>query len=317
MCDNPTVLLDFTLTAAGIALLYYGGEHLVGGASTLARSLGVSNLVIGLTVIAFGTSAPELAASITAAVFRDAPEIALANVIGSNIANLGLILGVAGLIYPLAATAAFLRREIPFMVLVSVVLIGAVAARALVRPVGGLFLALLAFYLWFLFRVGGEVPVVEDEEEKAALVSPLWSGLRVALGVGLLAIGARILIDGAIGVASDLGVSQRIIGLTLVAVGTSLPELATVVVAALRAEGDLILGNLIGSNIFNILCIMGFTLLVHPLDIPFAGVAVDLWVMLGFSVAIVPLLGFRMRIGPKRAGLLLASYLVYVVALFF
>ena len=309
------MLLDFTLTAGGIVLLYYGGEHLVGGASGLARRFGVSNLVIGLTVIAFGTSAPELAASITAAVFRDAPEIALANVIGSNVANIGLVLGVAGLIYPLAATAAFLRREVPFMVLVSAVLVGAVAAGALGRPMGVLFLALLVFYLWFLFRAGAEVPVQGPDDEP--LPSPLGSGLRVALGVGLLAIGARILIDGAIGVASDLGVSQRIIGLTLVAVGTSLPELATVVVAALKAEGDLILGNLIGSNIFNILCIMGFTLLVHPLDIPFASVAVDLWVMLAFSIAIVPLLWFRMRIGPKRGGLLLASYLVYVVVLFF
>lgn len=310
------MLLDLTLTAAGIALLYYGGEHLVVGAVDLARTYGVSNMVIGLTVVAFGTSAPELAASITAAAFRDAPEIALANVIGSNVANIGLILGAAGIVYPLRATAPFLKREVPFMILVSVLLVAAVAVGALGRWTGVSFLALLAFYLWYLFRLGEEVPLDEIDQDRPP-AKPLWSVLRVALGISLLAIGARVLIDGAIGVANDFGISQRIIGLTLVAVGTSLPELATAIVAAMKKESDLVLGNLMGSNVFNILCILGFTLLIHPLDIPFAEVSVDLWVMLVFALAVVPLLWFRMRIGRKRSSLLLAAYLLYVVALFF
>jgi cation:H+ antiporter len=309
------VLADLALVAAGIVLLYYGGEHLVSGATQLARALGLSALVIGLTVVAFGTSAPELAASVMAAVFRDAPEIAMANVVGSNIANIGLILGVAAIIAPLEATAPFLRREVPLMILVSALLIPLVAEGLLVRWVGALLVALLAAYLWLLFRIGAEVPL-ERNEADGPRPAPLSGSLRALLGIALLALGARILVDGAISAATDFGVSQRIIGLTLVAIGTSLPELATVIVAAMKREGDLVLGNLVGSNIFNILGILGITLLIRPFDIVFAEVWVDLVVMTAFAVAIWPLLLFRMRIGTKRGVTLLLAYLAYLLWLF-
>lgn len=310
------MLIDFALVVLGVVLLFYGGEHLVSGAANLGRTLGLSRAVIGLTVVAFGTSAPELAASIMAAVFRDAPEIAMSNVVGSNIANIGLILGIAALIAPMRAKAAFVRREVPLMILVSGLLILMVALGFLDRWTGVLFMALLVAYLWFLFRYGGEVDL-EVVDASAPPPTTLRSAGRAVLGIALLVLGARVLIDGAISAAADLGVSQRVIGLTMVAIGTSLPELATVVVAARRRETDLILGNLIGSNIFNVLCILGITLMIHPLDIVYADSALDLWVMLVFALAIWPLLYFRAQIGRKRGATLLVAYLAYILILFF
>ncbi len=315
LCENRAVLMDLLAVAAGIVLLYFGGEHLVTGATNLARALGLSQMVIGLTVVAFGTSAPELAASIMAAVFRDAPEIAMSNVIGSNIANIGLILGVAALVAPMRTNAPFLRREVPMMILVSGLLMLLVALGLLGRGTGALFLALLAGYLWLLLKVGGDIPL-EEIDQTVPPPPVLRSAVRVAIGIALLAFGARVLIDGAIGAAQDFGVSKRIIGLTLVAIGTSLPELATVIVAASKRDSDLVLGNLIGSNIFNVLCILGVTLLIHPLEISFAETRVDLLVMMALAVSIWPLLVFRMRIGPKRGLTLLIAYAAYIVWLF-
>ena len=301
------------LFGAGIALLYYGGEHLVDGSSSLAHSFGLSPMVIGLTVVAFGTSAPELAASLTAAL-RGAPEIALANVVGSNIANLALVLAIAALIQPIVVKTAFLRRELPFMILVSLLLAVLVHQDLLVRWAGGSMLGVLVFFLWFLLRSDAGSTVIPIEEGKPP--PPVWSALRAALGVMMLALGARVLIEGAIGAAETLGISQRVIGLTMVALGTSLPELATVIVAARKRQSDLILGNLVGSNIFNILCILGTTLLVHPLEISFATVRLDLAVMVLVAVAILPMLYFRGRIGRKRGGFLLTAYLAYMAVLF-
>ena len=308
----PTNLIAI---GVGVVLLYYGGEHLVTGSTRLARTLGLSRLVIGLTVVAFGTSAPELAASIMAAAFRNAPEIALANVIGSNIANIGLILGIAALIAPIRSAAPFLRREVPFMILVSALLTLLVAQGLLVRWIGVLLVALLAFYLWFLFRFGDstEIETADDEDPPPHVA---WSSLRVALGIAMLSIGARVLVDGAIGAAETFGISQRVIGLTLVALGTSLPELATVIVAATKRHGDLILGNLVGSNIFNILGILGITLLVRPLEISFSDVRLDLLAMMIFALSIWPFLIFRRRIGRKRGAVLLIAYLAYITILF-
>lgn len=301
------------LFGAGIALLYYGGEHLVDGSSSLAHSFGLSPMVIGLTVVAFGTSAPELAASLTAAL-RGAPEIALANVVGSNIANLALVLAIAALIRPLVVKTTFLRRELPFMILVSLLLVVLVHQDLLVRWTGGAMLVVLAFFLWVLFKVDAGSKVIPIEEGKARRSA--WSALRVALGIVMLALGAQVLVGGAIGAAETLGISQRVIGLTMVALGTSLPELATVIAAARKGESDLILGNLVGSNIFNILCILGTTLLVHPLEISFATVRLDLGVMVLVALAIVPMLYFRGRIGRRRGGFLLTAYLVYMAVLF-
>lgn len=309
------MLLDLIYTAVGIVLLYYGGENLVAGSASLARHFGLSSLVIGLTVVAFGTSAPELAASITAAVFRDAPEISLANVTGSNIANIGLILGIAAMIRPMHSTAPFLRREVPMMILISVLLAVLVQQGMLNHIAGWAFVLLLFAYLWLLLRAGNDIPIEAEGEKPAG--HPAWAALRAVFGIALLTIGARVLIDGAIGIAALFGISNRVVGLTLVAVGTSLPELATVIVAAMRRESDLILGNLIGSNIFNILCILGVTMIIQPLEISWTEVRVDLAVMLAFAISIWPLLYFRMRIGRKRGVTLLTAYSIYIATLFF
>jgi cation:H+ antiporter len=309
-------LISFLLLGAGIVLLYYGGEHLVDGAASLARSFGLSSMVIGLTVVAFGTSAPELAASLTAAL-KGAPEIAVANVIGSNIANLALVLAVAAMIKPMLVETAFIRREVPFMILVSLLFGVLVHQDLMVRWAGAGMLVLLALYLWFLLRVSDSPEDAADEEDDdQETTRPLWSALRVALGVLLLAVGARVLVEGALGAAESLGISKRVIGLTLVALGTSLPELATVIVAAMKRQTDLILGNLIGSNIFNILCILGATLLVRPLSVDFQEVRLDLAVMTAIAIALLPMLYFYGRIGRKRGALLLTSYVIYIVALF-
>jgi cation:H+ antiporter len=308
--DTP--LFSLILTGAGIALLYYGGEHLVTGSTRLARALGMSPLVVGLTVVAFGTSAPELAASLTASL-RGAPEIALANVVGSNIANLGLVLAIAAIIHPMSARDSFLWREVPFMIGVTVLLGALVYFGALDRLAGGFLLVLLALFLWLLFR-NDTAPEVADDPDVPR--RPVRDSLQTVLGILMLAAGARVLVDGAVDLAEAVGISRRVVGLTLVALGTSLPELATVIVAALKHETDLILGNLIGSNIFNTLCIMGVTLLARPMQIDFREVQLDLAMMMLVTIAILPMLHYQGRVGRKRGTALLIAYLIYIGALF-
>jgi cation:H+ antiporter len=306
-------VIDVALIAAGVVLLYGGGELLVRGAVGLARRFGLSPMVIGLTVVAFGTSSPELAATLAASL-RGSPEVALGNVVGSNIANLGLILGASALVFPLAARGRFVRREVPFMILVSALLLPLGFDGVYGRLEGLLLLALLALYLRVLLRAKEPVEVVEEfREEFGDGRPPAWRAwVEVAAGLVLLVAGARLLVDGAVSLARGLGVPETVIGLTLVALGTSLPELASCLVAAFRKEGDIVLGNLIGSNVFNVLAILGTAALVRPLALPFAALRSDFWVMIGFSVAIVPVLALRGRIGRLAGGALLAAYAGYV-----
>lgn len=307
------MLADLGWISLGIVLLYVGGESLVSGATSLARASGLRPAVIGLTVVAFGTSAPELAATLAAA-FKDAPEIAFGNVVGSNIANLGLILGIAALIQPLQADASFLRREVPFMIGTTVAMVFLVYNDHVGRLEGTILFGSLLVYVWVLLRDGQSEPAAH--RPRGTDHKGVAAGLgRAALGVLLLVLGARALVDGAVGIATAFGVDERVIGLTLVALGTSLPELASVIVAATRNEGDLILGNLVGSNIFNVLCILGLTSLVRPLTVDAGAAIIDLLVMLVFSVAVWPFL-FGRRIGRKRGAVLLGGYLLYVAWLF-
>ena len=310
--------MSILLILIGLVGLYFGGELLVRYASALARRLGLSPLVIGLTVVAFGTSAPELAATLTAAL-RGTPGIALGNVVGSNIANIGLVLALAALIAPIRATTPFLRREMPFMILVGVVLfpllwdgrIGALEGVFLV-------LALVAYLLW-LFRRGEPVGSGGEPEAEgnSAPLTPLWvCGMGILGGLVGLVLGAQALVSGAVTIASALGVPERVIGLTLVAVGTSLPELASSLIAALKREGDLILGNVVGSNIFNVLAILGVSSLVAPLSVPLESVSTDLLVMLGFSLAVVPFLATGLRLVRWEGAVLGVFYFAYIGWLF-
>ncbi|WMT55911.1 calcium/sodium antiporter [Truepera radiovictrix] len=306
--------MDLLFIVLGIFLLYVGGESLVKHSSLLAQRFGVRPLVIGLTIVAFGTSAPELAASLTAAL-RGAPEIALGNVIGSNIANVGLILALTALVYPLRTEAAFLRREMPVMIGVAALLILLFLNGALGRLEGALLVGLMGVYLWVLFS-RQEAPETELEfaaEYGAKDAAPLWrSVFGTLLGLALLVAGAQLLVAGATALARLFGVPELIIGLTLVAVGTSLPELATSVIAALKREPEIALGNIVGSNIFNVLLILGATALVQPIGVPYRSVALNLWLMLGFSAALLLFLMTGLRLGRREGGLLLAAYALYV-----
>ena len=299
----------------GVVFLYVGGEFLVRNAVRLAARIGVSSLVIGLTVVAFGTSAPELAATLVSA-FEGVPDIAIGNVIGSNVANVGLILGLTALVYPLQATLRFIRREIPAAVAVGALLIPVMAGGVLARTEGLLLLLLLGGYLWYLFR-SDEKQLVEEIEQEAEEEAAMWRlFLGVGIGVALLVVGARLLVEGAVTIATALGVPERVIGLTLVAFGTSLPELASSLVAAVRREADLILGNIIGSNIFNVLAVLGATATIHPIPVDLAATWTDIAIMLAFSLVLLPMMTFGYKLGRRRGATLLVAYLAYIVVLF-
>ena len=301
----------------GIVLLYIGGEGLVRGATGLGRRFGVSPIVIGLTIVSFGTSSPELAATL-AGVFQGAPAVSFGNVVGSNIANLGLVLGLTALIWPINVAAQFIRREMPILLAVSAAMFFLVQDGGIGRVEGLILLIALFVYVRSLFKAKEE-PEVEAEFEEAfgdKQKSAIWSTVAVILGILLLVAGANYLIQGAVGIARSMGVSERVIGLTMVAFGTSLPELASCVVAAIRREGDLVLGNLIGSNIFNILFILGVTGSIRPFAVDSVAVRPDLIAMMAISILAWLLLRTGTRLARLEGAALAACYLGYIVFLF-
>ena len=307
--------LALVAVLAGLAILTLGGEALVRGAAGLALRFGLTPAVIGLTVVAFGTSSPELAVSIDAA-RAGLDGIAVGNVVGSNIANVALICGIAALVRPLVVEARLVRVDIPLMLAASV----AVAALLLVgggigRLAGALLVAaLVAWIAWRIVVVRRESDAVRDEFGAGIdtiLAFPLGQIALIVLGIGTLALGATLLVNGATVIARGLGLTPAVIGLTVVAVGTSLPELATSVVAARRNQGDIAVGNIVGSNLFNLLAILGLTALVLPLSRAEVTV-IDLGVMLATSAALWAILWRGVRVGRVAGALLLASWLVYM-----
>ncbi len=311
------MLWSVVLVFLGVALLYYGGELLVENSIRLARNFSVSNMVIGLTVVAFGTSCPELAATVTAAL-EGAPDIAVGNAFGSNVANLGLILGIAALITPLTVTVGFIRREVAFMVFSTLLVYPLMKSGWLLTRLEGLGLfVLLVGFIWVLVRD----PSARDEHmvsgELPKRPRPIWlASLGVAVGVGILVGGAHSLITGAVTIAEALHIPERVVGFTMVALGTSLPELATSVVATRRGEGDIVMGNLVGSNIFNLLCILGLTALVKPIPVSVEALGLDYLVMLGISVLLGIFLLTNKRLVRLEGVLLLNVYLIYTIYLY-
>lgn len=303
----------------GIAALIWGSNFLIDNAAVLAKRFGVSTLLIGLTVVAFGTSAPELATSVVAAL-QGFPELAMGNVIGSNIANLALILGVAGIIYPLTVGRSFVRRDVPFMLLTSLLLVPLTldvngdGVGQVSRLEGGLLIILLMAYMMLLVR--SDTPADVDEVTEALREhqdDPLWKVVSLAfVGMMLLVVGAQLLVQGASSVARTFSISDRVIGVTVVALGTSLPELAATIAAAVKREGDIIVGNLVGSNIFNILSIIGVAAVVHPLVLPPEVANVDFWVMLVVSFITGGLLAWRARFGKLEGIGLVSIYGLYI-----
>ena len=302
------------LLLAGVAALAGGGEVLVRGASGLARSFGIPPLVVGLTVVSFATSAPELAVTLQAAVDGN-PGIAVGNVIGSNIANILLILGICAVVLPLTVRVQMIRSDIPIMIVFSVGALLLALDGTIGRLDGGLLLLALVVYLAVTVvvarrRQGDEVsPVVT----RAAASPWLAVGLVVA-GVVLLVVGARLLVAGATDVASAIGVSDLVIGLTVVAVGTSLPELAASLVAALRGERDIAVGNVVGSCLFNVGAVLGLTSLVVSDGVPVASAAVrlDIPVMVAVSLALIPVAFTGFAVTRWEGAMFTAYYVAYV-----
>lgn len=308
------MLLSIFLVVLGIVLLFGGGEVLVESAKKLAFAFGMSPMAVGLTVVAFATSAPELAAALTANL-KGSPDLAVGNAIGSNIANVGLILGTSALFFTLPATTRFISRELAFMIVVTLVTYPLMLTDLrLDRLEGGFMFLLLVLFIWFLLR---DPDHQQDQEEEVESDTPVWkSVLGVAFGVALLVGGAQSLVIGASQIARDMGISERIIGLTVVAIGTSLPELAASLVAGRKGETDIIMGNIIGSNIFNLLCILGLTSLTSPLLVAEAAVGLDYWMMLGISLLLLLFLGLTRRLTHVEGFFLLLAYVGYSVYLF-
>jgi cation:H+ antiporter len=307
----------------GLAVLVAGGEALVRGASALAVALRISPLVIGLTVVAFGTSAPELAVSVRAA-YAGSGDLAVGNVVGSNIANVLLILGLSALVAPLAVSSKLVRLDVPLMIGVSLLLLLLGMDGRVGFVDGSLLVGLLVAYLLWSFRQGG----AESEGVKASFedAAPAPDGVRgsvlidlvwVVAGLLLLMLGARWLVDGAVEIARLLGVPELVIGLTVVAVGTSLPELLTSMLAALRGQRELAVGNVVGSNLFNILGVLGVASLVAPRGIPVspAALALDIPIMIATAAACLPIFFTGHRIARWEGGLFFAYYLAYMVYL--
>ncbi|NHF73878.1 calcium/sodium antiporter [Paracoccus xiamenensis] len=308
------MIVDVLLVLAGLALLVVGGDNLVRGAVALALKLGIAPVIVGLTVLAFGTSAPELIVSVAAALGGQ-PGIALGNVVGSNLANVLLILGATALIAPVLSNDDELKSSWVYAMLASVLLIGLCFAGPLVWWHGAILLTGLALTLYLqISRARGgrghapETPELEIATDRGAKIA-LWLGL----GLVLLPIGARLLVDGATDIARGFGISEAVIGLTLVAIGTSLPELAASVASALRGRADMALGNVIGSNLFNILAIMGVTAFFGPLDVPDQMLRFDLWFMLATTALLGPFLFRHIAVGRLAGGVLIAIYAAYTV----
>jgi len=314
--------------AVGLVLLLVGAELLVRGSSRLALSLGISPLVVGLTVVAFGTSAPELAVSVQSA-WSGQADIALGNVMGSNIFNVLLILGISAVITPLVVTQKLVRVEVPFMIGISVLLGGLAWNGRLGRPEGAVLFGGLVAYtvltVLFAMREKGRDGAAPGREEadgrdrSRAAGKGFWirSVLQVIAGLVLLVIGARWLVEGAVALARLLGLDDLVIGLTIVAAGTSLPEVATSIVASLRGERDIAVGNVVGSNIFNILGVLGLTALVapHGIQVSPAALRFDLPVMIAVAVACLPIFLTGHRISRWEGALFLGYYGAYTAYL--
>ncbi|MCG6956999.1 MAG: calcium/sodium antiporter [Gemmatimonadetes bacterium] len=308
--------VNVLLLVGGIGVLYFGAEWLVRGSARLAGTLGVSPIVVGLTVVSFGTSAPELVVSTVASLGGNS-DLAVGNVLGSNLANIGLILGVTALVRPLDVAARVVWREMPLMILLTVAIYPLAWDHVLSRGDGIMLLMALVGYLIFVFQsVEAEAPEILGEYEEFVKASA-ESETRIHLSdvgliltgcIGLVA-GGYAIVQGAVAVASTLGVSQVIIGLSVVAVGTSLPELATSMVAAMRKEADIAVGNVIGSNIFNVAAILGTSSVLTPIQVSSSVLRHELPAVLFMSVLVFPLLRTDWRIERWEGMLLLVCYL--------
>lgn len=328
------MIVDIILLLVGLLVLYFGAEAMVKGASQLALGLGISPFIVGLTVVAFGTSAPEFVVSFLAT-WQQSEGISVGNIVGSNICNVALILGVAALIQPLSVDASSLRREYPIMLVASIVFFAMALDGRIARWEGAvLMLGIVGFVAYNMLAVrrahkllaeraaaegkelsedelaaeGPDIDLPDTDEESSTVKNIVY----VVLGILALAGGAQLMVESAKVIARSFGLSDFVIGITIIAFGTSLPELATSCVAAIRKQADISIGNVVGSNIFNILFVIGSVSSIFTLNVEPQALRFDFPVMVGVLVLAFPLMRFGYRIGRVKAVILLATYLAYV-----
>ena len=306
-----TQLISVVILLVGLAVLIVGADALVRGAAQLAKHLGLSPFAIGVTVVAFGTSAPELFASVGAAV-QGQTGLAVGNVVGSNIANIALILGIGGLIIPIGVHRKVRRVEIPLMVVVTIGTIALLIDGVLTRVEGGVLFVGLIAYVTYIIKAHKE-DIEHGLEDAVAKIKPVWVDvLYVVLGIVGLGLGAKVLVLGATDLAESIGIPAGIIGTTIVAFGTSVPELAATIRAALSKQLDMAVGNIVGSNVFNLLSVLGVTALVKPLVMD-PSMEWHLFAMLGVAVLLMVWVLVRPVIAKVSGLMLLAVYIAYVV----
>ncbi|MBZ6494633.1 calcium/sodium antiporter [Natrinema longum] len=299
--------LDLLLVAGGIVALYAGAELLVAGAGRLALGIGLRATTVGVTVIAFATTAPELFVS-TIGALNVSSDIGLGTIVGSNIANIGLVLGTAALIKPLPIAERVLRRHVPVMTLAAVLLVVLGANGRIGRLEGVVFLLVLAgFTAFLLYYASADPPSVAEDHDAGAGVSVRDVALVVG-GLIVLVVGSRWLVDGGTGLLSALGVSDLVIGLTVLALGTSLPELAASVVGAIRGQAEFAVGNVVGSNIYNIVAVLGIVALITPIEIQPATLRFELPIMVAFTLLLVGMMGYGRRLTRIDGAILVVGY---------
>lgn len=313
------IIINAILVVVGLAMLYAGSELLIRGSVSIAKRMHISQLVIGLTIVAFGTSTPELVVSINAAI-EGQSDVSLGNIVGSNIANIGLILGLSAVILPLIIRVNTIRREIPIMIAVSIIMIPMSLDGVISQIEGGLLVIALIAFIYFSYTQSKkekeeiQIPIEGDSSDKKSPFALTKNLGFVIAGIALLYFGSSLTVDNAVSIANSVGISERIIGLTIIAIGTSLPELITSVGAARKGHSDLSIGNVIGSNIFNILGILGISSLIAGININPA-IWTDYAVMIGFSLVLIPVIKSGFIITRKEGYALVAAYSLYMVFL--
>lgn len=310
------MLMPFLMIIAGFGLLIVGAEYTVRGSVAIANKLRIPPLVIGMTIVAFGTSAPEFVVSINAAL-TGAQGIAIGNVVGSNIANLLLILGFAAMVYPVTSNRKIFIRDYAALLLVTLLFVVFALAGSFVRWHGIVMLSLLLAFLVYNYHSAKAGRVEMDSQETSSpLASRGWLLVLTVTAFGLVAIiyGSDLLVAGSVALARILGVSEEIIGLTIIAFGTSLPELATTGMAAFRRQNDVALGNIVGSNIWNIVFIMGGASTIVNIPVPVQFLRYDIWVMLGATLLLFPLMYTKNRLSRGEGLVFVLAYLIYIMS---
>ena len=313
------MLGNLVAIVAGLLLLVWGADRFVHGAAALARNLGVAPLLIGLTIVAFATSAPEIIVSVLAA-SRGEPDLAIGNAIGSNTANIGLVLGTVAMLRPIELTSATLRREMPALLAVSLLTVTLFLDTYLSRVDGLVLLTGLVIVMVWLTRLGlrsaqTDPLLVDYDAEIPKDVSTLMAFVWAAIGLGMLLVGAELVVDGAIGIARELGVSEIVIGITLVALGTSVPELAVSIVSAIKGEFGLAIGNVVGSNIFNLLAVVGVAATIQPSALAPSVLSLHIFVMSAFTLVLFAMTyeyDGQGRINRIEGAALLTAFIAYV-----